>query len=253
MMKKTRMQGKRYNGLDCLRGVVLISMILFHTTWDLVYLFGREWEWFQTGVARLWQQSICWSFILLSGFCWHFGKRPLKRGLIVLVSGAVITIVTKLFMPTGVVFFGVLTLLGSCMLLMIPLNKMLKRWNPVLGALLFFVAFVVTRNVNYGYLGFEQWNWLSLPKQWYANWITTYFGFMHPGFFSTDYFSLIPWLFLFITGYYLMLIFEKFQWLDMLRVPKCSWLEWLGRHSLVIYMLHQPVVYGVLLLLHFFQ
>lgn len=241
---------KRYTGLDCFRGMVLISMVLFHTTWDLVYLFGVEWEWFLTEAARIWQQSICWSFILLSGFCWRFGKQPWKRGLLVFCAGALITIVTKLFMPTEIVFFGVLTLLGSCMILLIPLNKMLKNWNPVLSLILFFVLFVVTRNVNYGYLGFEQWNWLALPKEWYANWFTTYLGFMHPGFFSTDYFSLIPWLFLFITGYFLELLFEKYQWLDVLCVSKNSWLEWLGRHSLVIYMLHQPMVYGVLWLLH---
>ncbi|MBO5087324.1 MAG: DUF1624 domain-containing protein, partial [Lachnospiraceae bacterium] len=143
---------KRYTGLDCFRGMVLISMVLFHTTWDLVYLFGVEWEWFLTEAARIWQQSICWSFILLSGFCWRFGKQPWKRGLLVFCAGALITIVTKLFMPTEIVFFGVLTLLGSCMILLIPLNKMLKNWNPVLSLILFFVLFVVTRNVNYGYL-----------------------------------------------------------------------------------------------------
>lgn len=245
------MERKRYAGLDCLRGCVLISMILYHTTWDLVYLFGVEWKWFFTGFARVWQQSICWSFILLSGFCWHFGRRRWKRGLTVFTSGIIITIVTMLFMPTEIVMFGVLTLLGSCMLLMIPLDKMLKNWNPVLSVILFFALFVVTRNVNYGYLGFEKWNWISLPKEWYANWATTYLGFMHQGFYSTDYFSLIPWLFLFITGYFLRLLFEKYQLLDKLNAPKCGWLEWLGRHSLVIYMLHQPIVYGILYIIHF--
>lgn len=245
------MEKKRYSGLDCLRGCVLISMILFHTTWDMVYLFGAKWEWFLTGFARVWQQSICWTFILLSGFCWHFGRKRWRRGLVVFMSGIVVTVVTKLFMPTGVIIFGVLTLLGSCMLLMILFDKVIKHWNPTFAAIMFFALFVLTRNVNYGYLGFEKWNWIELPKDWYANWVTTYFGFMKPGFFSADYFSLIPWLFLFVTGYFLELLLEQYHLLEKLTAPKCGWLEWLGRHSLVIYMLHQPIVYGVLYILHF--
>lgn len=242
---------KRYTGLDCLRGIVLISMILFHATWDLVYLFGVEWEWFLSGASRLWQQSICWSFILLSGFCWHFSRKPWKRGIMIFVAGIIITIVTKIFMPSGIIIFGVLTLLGSSMLIMVPLNQLMKHWNPVLSAMLFFGLFVFTRNVNYGYLGFGKWNFMALPQEWYRNLWTTYLGFMQPGFFSTDYFSLVPWLFLFVTGYFLKLLFEKHQWMDMLCKPQCKWLEWLGQHSLLIYMIHQPIVYGVLWFLRF--
>lgn len=240
------MERKRYAALDCLRGCVLISMILYHATWDLVYLFGVQWSWFGTGFARIWQQSICWTFILLSGFCWHFGKKKWKRGLIVFVGGAVITIVTKLFMPTGIIIFGVLTFLGSSMLLMILLDKILRRIPPITGAISSFVLFVVTRNVNMGYLGFEHWNWVALPQALYTNDLTTYFGFMKPGFFSADYFAMFPWLFLFVTGYYLHTIFQKYQRLDIFIKPHCNWLEWLGRHSLIIYMLHQPIVYGTL-------
>lgn len=240
------MERKRYAGLDCLRGCVLISMILFHATWDLVYLFGVQWSWFHTDFARVWQQSICWTFILLSGFCWHFGKKKWKRGLIVFGAGVIITIVTKLFMPTSIIIFGVLTFLGSSMLLMILLDKILRYIHPIMGGVFFFAFFVVTRNVNAGYLGFEKWNWVALPQVLYANNLTTYLGFMRPGFFSTDYFSIFPWLFLFITGYYLHTAFHKYQLLDTLMKPHCYWLEWLGRHSLIIYMLHQPIVYAAL-------
>lgn len=240
------MEGKRYVGLDCLRGCVIISMILYHATWDIVYLFGVQWSWFYTGFARLWQQSICWTFILLSGFCWHFGKKKVKRGLIVFGSGMLISLATKLFMPTGIIRFGILTFLGSSMLLMLLLDKVLGRIHPVLGAVFSFALFVATRNVNMGYLGFEKWNWIALPQELYANDLTTYLGFMKPGFFSADYFSLLPWLFLFVTGYYLYNLFTRFSLLHKLECPKCRFLAFLGRHSLVIYMLHQIIVYGVL-------
>ena len=242
----------RYAGIDYLRGIILISMILFHGSWDVVYLFGAEWDWFQSGFAYVWQQSICWSFILLSGFCWPLGRNIWKRGLIIFLAGVLVTVVTKLFMPSGIIIFGVLTFIGSSMLLMIPLDKVLRHCPSVIGALFFFVLFILTRNVNYGCLGFEKWNWMSLPENLYANWITTYLGFMEPGFYSADYFSLIPWLFLFVTGYFLYGIFQKHNWMKWFHVPSCSWfvwLEWLGKHSLIVYILHQPIVYGVLLIL----
>ncbi len=252
IQEKKNIAVKRYAGLDGLRGCILISMILYHGTWDMVYIFGKQWAWFESSVAHVWQQSICWGFILLSGFCWSFSKKPWKRGLITFVAGAIVTIVTKLFMPESIIIFGVLTFLGSSMLLMIFLDKGLRRCNPVLGVLLFFVLFVITRNVNYGYLGFEQWNWVALPKELYANWFTTYLGFIQPGFFSTDYFGIFPWVFLFVTGFFLQGVFRKWDWLEPFTDSRCKWLEWLGRHSLIIYMLHQPVVYGLLYVFYIF-
>lgn len=63
----------RYALLDELRGLDLISMMLYHGTWDAVYLFGVAVPWYAGTPGRLWQQSICWGFILLSGFCLPMG------------------------------------------------------------------------------------------------------------------------------------------------------------------------------------
>ena len=101
----------RYALLDELRGLDLISMMLYHGMWDAVYLFGVVVPWYSAGQGRLWQQSICWVFILLSGFCLPLGHHPLKRGAAVFGAGVLVTAVTLLFMPEDVVWFGVLTLL----------------------------------------------------------------------------------------------------------------------------------------------
>ena len=58
--------------LDAIRGWALVSMIAYHASWDLVYLFGLDWPWYHSFGAHVWQQSICWTFLLLSGFCWSF-------------------------------------------------------------------------------------------------------------------------------------------------------------------------------------
>ena len=103
------MERRRYQVLDTIRGCALVSMILYHACWDLVYLFGIDWPWYHGFAAHVWQQSICWTFILLSGYCFALGRHQLRRGLTVFFCGALITAATWFFMPENLVLFGVLT------------------------------------------------------------------------------------------------------------------------------------------------
>lgn len=89
----------RYALLDELRGLDLVSMMLYHGCWDLVNLFGIQADWYYGLPGHLWQQSICWVFILLSGFCAQLGHHTLRRGAQVFGAGALVTAVTLLFMP----------------------------------------------------------------------------------------------------------------------------------------------------------
>lgn len=86
---------------------------------------------------------------------------------------------------------------------------------------------------------------LALPQALYASYTTAYLGFMPKSFFSTDYFPLLPWLFLFWAGYFLHHLVGR-ERLAPLRKSVCPPLGWMGRHSLVLYLLHQPVILGVL-------
>lgn len=242
------MKNKRFAILDSFRGLILISMIAYHTAWDMVYIFGEKWNWYKSDLAYVWQQSICWSFILLSGFCWSLGKVKWKRGVMVLAAGALVSLVTLLAMPENRILFGVLTLLGSCMLLMIPLEQLLKHIKPEIGLLVSFVVFLMIRHINAGYLGLEDRRLVSLPEAWYGNLFTAYLGFPQKAFFSTDYFPLLPWSFLFLTGYFLYRVLSERGLMKYLHKGKNRVLEQLGKHSLVVYMLHQPLVYGVLFL-----
>ena len=123
----------RYRLLDELRGLDLISMMLYHGMWDVVFLFGVAQKWYTGRPGFVWQQSICWVFILLSGFCLPLGHHPFRRGAVVFGAGALVTAVTLLFLPEDVVWFGVLTLLGSSMLLTAALDPLLRRVPPAVG------------------------------------------------------------------------------------------------------------------------
>ena len=241
---------QRLHFLDALRGFTLINMIAFHGMWNLVYLFGVRANWYTGTPGYLWQQWICWTFILLSGFCWSFSRNHLKRGAMVFGGGLVVTAVTCLVMPESRIVFGVLTCIGSCMLLLIPVEKLLKKLPAGTGLAISFGLFVVLRNVSAGSLGFEGFVLCPLPNSLYRNLLTAYLGFPHRGFFSTDYFPLLPWFFLFVAGYFLFRLLDE-QGLNSKLFVKGNVpvLNWLGRHSLIVYLLHQPILYGLCLLL----
>ena len=103
---KTGEQKQRYFALDRIRAIALLNMIAYHTIWDLVYLFGFGWKWFQSDVAYIWQQAICWTFIFLSGFCQSLGNETLKRGLQISFVGLLISVVTNIVIPQSRVLFS---------------------------------------------------------------------------------------------------------------------------------------------------
>ncbi len=197
------MNKPRLHRLDTLRGFLLVNMIAYHGMWDLVNLFGVRARWYSETPGYLWQQWICWSFILLSGFCWRLSRNHLRRGLLVFGGGLLVTLVTLIAMPQNRVLFGILTCIGSCVLLLIPLEKLLGRIPAPVGLIASFALFLFLRNCSRGSLGFEGLVLAELPGWFYQNHLTAYLGFPGPGFFSTDYFPLLPWVFLFITGYFL--------------------------------------------------
>ena len=248
MENERRVQQKapasRYALLDELRGLDLISMMLYHACWDLVFLFDMNMRWYAGTPGRLWQQSICWVFILLSGFCVPLGRHTLRRGVTVFAAGALVTAVTLVFMPGDRVIFGVLTFLGTAMLLTGVLEPLLKKIPPAAGLAVSAVLFALTYHLDERWLGFGGLR-LALPDAWYANYFTAFFGFLPFDFYSTDYFALLPWLFLFWAGYFLHFCMGR-QRMEPLRRSVCPALGWMGRHSLLLYLLHQPVIYGVL-------
>lgn len=233
--------------LDCLRGFTVISMVLYHAMWDMVNLFDFQVPWFHGLFGFVWQQATCCIFILLSGFCSAFGRHPLKRGGMVFGLGAAVSLITAIFMPEEVILFGVLTLIGSCMLFAGAVKPFLMKIPAGIGLFVCMVLFVLTRNVNDGMIGFFSYEIMELPEWLYQNYFTAYLGFPHDAFRSTDYFSVMPWLFLFLSGFFLFglcgreILSNRWKGLPLVNL--------IGRQALFIYVLHQPVIYGVLRIL----
>ena len=196
---------------------------------------------------------------------------PSQWGLQVSALGLLVTAVTILFMPEDRVVFGVLICIGACMLLTAALEKVVQRKGPqdsslqrnglqdtacrkacfgkrieFAGLLISAALFFLTRNVNIGFLGFEKLCLAALPSGLYRNLFTAFLGFPAPDFFSTDYFSLIPWWFLYLCGYFLYGVWKgsaesgkalRGETAGLAAIP-----AWIGRHALLVYVLHQPLL-----------
>ncbi len=234
----------RYSLLDAIRAAAIVNMIAFHLCYNIFCVFGVWEQFYLHPLVMVWEHLICFTFIIVSGMSINFSRRGYMRGIIVNLCGFLITVVTVLFLPEQRIFFGILNLIGCAMLITFTLRQELRRIRPPVGTIVFFLIFMLCYGVPYGYFGIFTYPLLRLPEALYQYRWLAFLGFPDKSFFSADYFPLIPWVFLYLSG------FELWRWIEqkkrqrvfLRRIPV---LDLIGRHSLLIYMLHQPVLYGI--------
>ena len=235
--------------IDAMRGLVLINMLVYHFLYDLIVLFGMKADWYWSWSGRLWQQMIVGSFIFISGFSSQLSRKNFRRGLMLLGCGVLLQLVTGLVMPDQIIRFGVLHFLGTAALLW----SLGHRWiNKIPAGLLLcggILLFFLTWGTQYGYWGFGPLQLLQLPDSLYQSTWLFPFGLPGPEFYSSDYVPLLPWLFFYLAGTAAQrLVRTRPAVLRALsvRVPVLSY--W-GRKTLIVYLLHQPVLYLICLIL----
>lgn len=239
----------RLTALDELRGLCIVLVVLYHGGFDLVNLYQVNLTLLASPLIAFLQPFFAGIFVALAGVTCYFSRSNLKRGLTALSLAALLTIVTLVLLPEMTIWFGILHLLGSCMLLFPLLRPWLDRLSPALSIPLFLGAFVLTYSVPGRALGFLGWELFPLPPQLYSHPALAFLGFPFPGFSSGDYFPLIPWSFLFLAGAGLgrrLTVQPPPNWMKTLHFPL---LAAFGRHSLLIYLLHQPLLILVFQLL----
>lgn len=234
--------GGRIWELDALRGACILCVIVIHALFDAVYFFGLSVSF--PPVYRFIQDNGGVIFVLLSGVCATLGSKSVRRGLLVFACGMTITLVTFLMARLGlagreiVVRFGVLHLLGLCMIL----YPLFQRWPlPALiaaGGAMVLCGYAL-RHV------FVTAGWL-FPL-----------GLRTADFTSGDYFPLLPHLGWFLLGSVLGRVFYKDRrsLLPGVRqdLAPVRFFCFCGRQSLALYLLHQPIVYGLMTLLSHFS
>ncbi len=240
---------KRYCLPDLIRGFAVVNMIAYHAMWDLFYIYRVAIPFFDGLPAYLWQQSICSCFILLSGFSFNFGGKSYKRGITVFLAGAIVSAVTLLVMPQNRIIFGVLTFLGIAMIIAKAVHCLADKVKPATGLFVSLTLFLLTKSVGSGFLGIGDLELIPLPGWLYNRYITALLGFPPSDFYSADYFPIFPWIFLFFAGFYLFSAVKDTKIMVFSEKSRCKALEFIGRHSLIIYLAHQPVIYLILIIL----
>lgn len=237
--------GGRIHFLDSLRGFTLVQMILFHLCYDLVFFFGLDLPWYTAWPGILWGSCIRWSFILISGIVFSKGHHPFRRGIVLMGWGCVLTLVTWFVTPEALIRFGVLSFLGAASVAGAVAYPYLKKIPACCGILCCVVLLAVTWPVQSGGLGLGNDVLWRLPDVFYGTRWLYWLGFPDGTFHSADYFPVFPWIFLFFTGIYLE---EIFRAKGGLQRRGGRWrpgvMALLGRYSLYIYLIHQPVVYA---------
>jgi uncharacterized membrane protein len=223
----------RIMSIDALRGLCVILMVGHHLLFDLVAFLDAPPVLFFNPLFDVLEPLFAGCFIMLAGVSSRFSRSNLKRGLRVLAAAIAITAVTWLMrMP---ILFGILHFLGLAMVLYALSHslweKLPQRLLPWLYLLLLLTSLLLLKRVQ---------------VESHYLWI---FGFTYAGFDSADYFPLLPWIFVFLFGTWLGRPLKEGRfpaWIYTLNPPL---LPAVGRQAFIIYLLHQPLLYGIILLI----
>ena len=241
----------RYPEIDLLRTLAILGMIVYHTAFDLAMFYDFDIEVF-TGPWRFLARTTAILFLLLVGISFAISwnknlvgpersgptrffvyKKYIKRGLILLAWGIGISLVTFIVDQETYVRFGILHLIGVAMILL-PLFVHLRGLILPIGlGLILFSPWLERMHANT-----EMLLPLGIEPDYFA---------------SVDYFPLLPWFGVILIG---LVAGQKFyigdtRWREHsnLKALDSKLFTWPGRHSLMLYLIHQPIILLILTLL----
>lgn len=222
--------------VDALRGIALVAMIVFHASWNLdVFGFAQlgvmstpGWIWF----ARI----IAGSFLFLTGlslmlaeFASQDAKPRLFRIAKIASAAILVSVATYIVFPDSFVYFGILHHIALASLLAWPL----LRFNAAAIAVIA-IAIVLTNSLFEFQFADTRWlAWIGVSQEVPA---------------TNDYVPLLPWFSLVFLGVIAGKQVIKRNDVKRILASRPSWskpLIWMGRHSLLIYLLHQPILFGI--------
>jgi uncharacterized membrane protein len=160
----------------------------------------------------------------------------IRRGLFIFSLGLLITFVTWIYLPRGFIVFGVLHCIGISILLAYPLIR--YNIQPLLLGILLIVVGIFIETLTFDF------PWL------------VWLGFTPSDFYTIDYFPLLPWFGVVLIGVSIGNTFyvngiRKFALNDKTHLLIVKIITFLGRHSLIIYLIHQVILIGIFTLVTF--
>lgn len=240
-----RVAHTRIAGFDTLRGFAVVSMVAFHLCYDLYYLRGLDIAWFEPPLRDIWRASISWTFLLLAGCMCSRSRSNLKRAGKYLGVALVVWLATTCAAVDTPISYGIIYCMGASTLVAWALGRAhalpRRPASSIAGAVMFATMFLCTLNVSTGKLGIGAAE-IALPHELYGSGMLDWLGFPSPDFASGDYYPPLPYTLLFLSGTCLGRLMAATRTPKMLVSLRCRPLEWVGRHALPIYLLHQPLL-----------
>ena len=237
---------QRFDAIDALRGIAIVWMTLFHFCFDLNQ-FGYIKQNFYVDPFWTGQRSLIVSLFL---FCAGLGQavavqqgqspeRFWKRWVQVAACALLVTAGSYLMYPRSFIYFGVLHGI-AVMLIVVRFTSGWGRWLWLAGAMAIAMKYIAAYTHS-------QWAGIDFLNNPGFNWL----GFISRNPITEDYVPLLPWLGVMWWGMAAgqWLLASRPQWFGVPIPFAAKPLAWLGRWSLGWYMLHQPVMIGILMAL----
>jgi uncharacterized membrane protein len=234
----------RVHAIDALRGFAMVYIMLYHLFYDLIAFAGVSLPFFYTDWWEFLHILFVSLLFVVSGISTHFSRNSLKRGVIIFFLGQSITILTAVVSSvTGtndtLIVFGVLTFIGLAMMIYSVVRPFLEKID--IPWLVLFIISVILFTI---FLQFPPYEILSSANFWLYP-----LGIINSEFHSADYFPLVPYFFIFLAGTALAAPITAGKFPKFFYKMRILPLEFIGRHSLIFYIVHQPAIMVLLFLL----
>ncbi len=234
----------RFFLLDVTRGVSVLAMICYHFYWDLGYFGFIDSRTVMQGVGLLAAQIIGVSFIMIAGisgriftFSKNFKAKFFTRIVRLIILSAIISLATFFMDKNNFIFFGILHFLTVCSIISLILVNVRKSY-------LLFLFFMVVSSISVSSITFD------LPT------VLSWLGFNKTPPITNDFYPLFPWLTFYLLGFWVGQIImsrqSRFLGNISFKYPLnnkiFTFLEYVGKNSLIIYIFHQPILFSLFLM-----
>ena len=229
-------KSKRIIAFDVVRGIALLAMASYHFTWDLEFFGYTDPGLTAFGWWKIYARTIASTFLVLVGVSLYLAHHRQirwngfwKRFATVAGAALAISVVTRIATPDGFIFFGILHEIALASLLGLLFLRLPALLTLLVAALVIVAPF---------YLRFEA---FDHPTLWWVGLSAT-----NPR--SNDYVPLLPWFGAVLAGIAATKLAASsgmLTWLASFTPGRWSKsLVFIGRHSLVFYLVHQPLLIG---------
>lgn len=233
--------------LDTARGIALLAMASYHCTWDFEFFGYLDSGTAETGWLKLYARAIATTFLFLAGFSLVLANTPEirwrsygKRLGMIVVAAVAISIVTYWTIGQGWIYFGILHSIAAASIIGLLFLRL-----PAFATLLIAVLLAAGIAVDNVIAPFSLHS-AAFDSPWLW-WI----GLSETPQQSNDYVPLFPWLTPFLFGLGIAQLAMSFGWLEHLAKlgPGRNLIARAGRHSLAFYLIHQPLLFGLVYLI----